>query len=211
MLRLVLAISLDGRLAPPQGGAAVLGGAGDRRVLEEALAWADAVLIGAETLRRHGTTCLIHAPQLLAQRLAEGRPPQPKAIVVSRSGAIPEVLPFWRQPLQRWLLAPPEAPRPPAFEHCLPLQSWATALAALAQLGLGRIVVLGGAALAGSLLAEERIDELQLTLCPRLLGGAHTWMPLQAALASSSWQLAEHRRLEADELLLRYRRVRTNP
>ena len=40
-LRLVLAVSLDGRLAPPQGGAAQLGGPGDRRVLEEALAWAD--------------------------------------------------------------------------------------------------------------------------------------------------------------------------
>ena len=38
-LRLVLAVSLDGRLAPPQGGAAQIGGRGDRRVLEEALAY----------------------------------------------------------------------------------------------------------------------------------------------------------------------------
>ncbi|MFO0103658.1 MAG: riboflavin biosynthesis protein RibD, partial [Cyanobium sp.] len=30
-LRLVLAVSLDGRLAPPEGGAAQLGGKGDRR------------------------------------------------------------------------------------------------------------------------------------------------------------------------------------
>ena len=49
-LRLVLAVSLDGRLAPAEGGAAQLGGSGDRRVLEEALAWADGCLIGAETL-----------------------------------------------------------------------------------------------------------------------------------------------------------------
>ena len=58
-LRLVLAVSLDGRLAPAQGGAAQLGGPGDRRVLEEVLAWADGCLIGARTLRVHGTTCLI--------------------------------------------------------------------------------------------------------------------------------------------------------
>ena len=44
-LRLVLAVSLDGRLAPPEGGAAQLGGRGDRRVLEEALAWADGCLV----------------------------------------------------------------------------------------------------------------------------------------------------------------------
>ena len=43
----MLAVSLDGRLAPPSGGAAQLGGSGDRQVLEQALAWSDAVLIGA--------------------------------------------------------------------------------------------------------------------------------------------------------------------
>ena len=52
-MRLVLAVSLDGRLAPPSGGAAQLGGSGDRRVLEEALAWSDAALLGAGTLRAH--------------------------------------------------------------------------------------------------------------------------------------------------------------
>ena len=52
-LKLVLAVSLDGRLAPPGGGAAQLGGAGDRRVLEQALTWADACLLGAGTLRAH--------------------------------------------------------------------------------------------------------------------------------------------------------------
>ena len=107
MLRLVLAVSLDGRLAPPEGGAAQLGGPGDRRVLEEALAWADGCLIGAETLRRHGCTCLIHAQDLRAQRSAAGRSDQPVAVVVSRTAAIPLELPFWRQPLERWLLAPP--------------------------------------------------------------------------------------------------------
>jgi 5-amino-6-(5-phosphoribosylamino)uracil reductase len=67
-LRLVLAVSLDGRLAPPDGGAAQIGGRGDRQVLEEALAWADACLIGGRTLRLHGSTCLIHAAPLLEQR-----------------------------------------------------------------------------------------------------------------------------------------------
>lgn len=210
-LRLVLAVSLDGRLAPSQGGAAQLGGAGDRRVLEEALAWADGCLIGAETLRRHGSTCLIHAPDLLAQRVAAGRSDQPVAVVVTRTAGIPVDLPFWQQPLQRWMLAPAGAPSLPGFHRQLGLQSWSAALQALQSAGLERLVVLGGATLAACLLAEDRIEELQLTLCPSLLGGSHSWVPLQAAIQASVWRLEEHRRLEGDELLVRYRRVLAKP
>ena len=81
-MRLVLAVSLDGRLALPHGGAAQLGRDGDRRVLEQALAWADACLIGAGTLRAHECTCLIQDQMLVQQRLQKGRPAQPAAVVV---------------------------------------------------------------------------------------------------------------------------------
>jgi len=180
-------------------------------VLEEALAWADGCLIGAETLRPHGSTCLIHAQDLRAQRSAAGRSDQPVAVVVSRTAAIPLELPFWRQPLERWLLAPPQAPPFPAFQARLDWDGWASAIDALAERGLMRLVVLGGAALAGSLLAGDWIDELQLSLCPRLLGGPHLWLPLQAAIGRGDWHLQEHRRLEGDELLLSYRRGLANP
>ena len=106
LVRLVLAVSLDGRLAPPLGGAAQLGGAGDRRVLEQALAWSDAVLIGAGTLRAHRCTCLIHDPQLLAQRKQDGRPLQPTALVVSRRPDFCLEWPFFQQEIERHLLTP---------------------------------------------------------------------------------------------------------
>jgi len=208
----VLAVSLDGRLAPADGGAAQLGGAGDRQVLEEALAWADAALVGAETLRRHGSTCLIHRPALVEARRRQGRSPQPIAIAVSRSGRLPAALPFFRQPLQRWLLQasalPPAAPAA-GFERHLPLESWGQALEALGGLGQRRLVVLGGAQLAASLAAEDLLDELQLTVCPRLLGGAHGWLPADTRVAPEAragWRLVEHRALPGDELLLRWRR-----
>jgi len=210
-LRLVLAVSLDGRLAPPGGGAAQLGGPGDRCVLEEALAWADGCLIGAETLRRHGSTCLIHAPNLLAQRAAAGRSDQPVAVVVTRTARIPAELPFWQQPLQRWLLAPAGASPLPGCQRQLGLEDWSSALSALQAAGLERLVVLGGATLAAGLLAEGWIEELQLTLCPQVLGGPHSWVPLQAAIQAGVWRLDEHRRLEGDELLVRYRRVLAKP
>jgi 5-amino-6-(5-phosphoribosylamino)uracil reductase len=210
-LRLVLAVSLDGRLAPAQGGAAQLGGPGDRRVLEQALGWADGCLIGARTLRVHGTTCLIHAADLLEQRRCSQLPDQPVAVVVSRSGDLDPALPFFRQPLQRWLLSPGVTadPAPAAgFDRRLTLQHWPQALETLAAAGLRRLVLLGGAELAGQLLQEQLVDELQLTFCPQLLGGAHSWLPAALTLQPNRWTLQEQRALGGDELLLRYRRLR---
>ncbi len=210
----MLAVSLDGRLAPPAGGAAQLGGAGDRRVLEEALAWADAVLIGARTLRLHGSTCLIHRPELLEQRRRAGRSPQPMAVVVSRSGQLDPALPFFRQPLRRGLLRPhaPGAapPRPSGFDEGWPLGTWPEALAALGASGLDRLVLLGGAELAGALLALDLVEQLQLTLCPLLLGGPHSWLPEGVALPAAGWELQEQQPLGEGELLLRYGRRRSS-
>jgi len=207
-LRLVLAVSLDGRLAPPTGGAAQIGGAGDRRVLEEALAWADGCLIGARTLRLHGCTCLIRQPDLVELRSRQSRPPQPTAVAVSRSGHFDPQLRFFSQPLQRWLLGPELVEPPVGFSAALPLVDWHQALAGLAAQGLQRLVVLGGAVLAGELLQQQLVDELQLTLCPRLLGGPHSWLPASVVMEPGLWALQEQRPLEGEELLLRYRRLR---
>ena len=218
-LRLVLAVSLDGRLAPPTGGAAQLGGPADRRVLEEALAWADACVLGAGTLRAHHSSCLIHQPDLLAQRLARGAAAQPPVLLVSRSAqpaGLDSAWPFWSQPFQRWLLAPEAASAAgpaPGFQRQLLLDNWPALLGRLANEGLGRLLLLGGARLAGALLAEDLVQELQLTLCPLVLGGAHTWLPLDLPLQPSHWNLVEQRLLGAGagpgpgELLLRYQRT----
>lgn len=207
----MLAVSLDGRLAPPDGGAAQLGGPGDRRVLEEALAWADAALVGAETLRRHGSTCLIRQPDLLDQRRRQGRGGQPHALVLSRTGALPAAMSFWKQPLQRWWLRPREAGSSPTaapFDRQLPFDSLLELRQQLAGLGLSRLVLLGGADLASQWLAAGLVDELQLTLCPLLLGGAHSWCAADPGLGLDRrrWHLLEQRPLEGDELLLRYGR-----
>ncbi|QEY32924.1 RibD family protein [Synechococcus sp. RSCCF101] len=213
-VRLVLAVSIDGRLAPSAGGAASIGGAPDRVVLEQALAWADAALIGATTLRLHGGTALIRRPDLLDERFRGGRSPQPPALVVSRSGRIPPDLPFFHQPLQRWWLdrqeppgGDPSAAPLPGFDERLPWSPWPETLRVLRQRGLSRLLVLGGAQLAATLLAEDLLDTLQLTVCPRLLGGPHLWMPA-GHLLPEHWQLETARALGEGEVLLRYRRSR---
>jgi len=209
----VLAISLDGRLAPPQGGAAQLGGAGDRRALEQALAWADACLIGAGTLRAHQCTCLIRNPQLLEQRLQEGRPEQPAAVVVSRSLGFSRTWQFFDQPLQRWLLAP--APMHQGFDRWFPLApTWPERLQALGAAGIQRLVLLGGAQLTADLLAADCVDALQLTVVPQLLGGPFSWLPLTdsplpaSLVQPGAWQSDGVEDLGHGEWLLRYQRIR---
>ncbi len=212
-VRLVLAVSLDGRLAPPEGGPAQLGGDGDRRALEQALEWADACLIGAGTLRAHESTCVIRDPQLRQKRVEQGRSPQPVVVVVSRQAEFLWSWRFFEQPLQRWLLSP----KPPSqgFERWVPLgKTWRENLDELASLDLQRIVLLGGAGLVADMLQLDVVDELQLTLVPSLLGGEHTWVSdtqglLPASLAQSgAWTLLASEMLGGDELLLRYSRQR---
>ena len=209
----MLAISLDGRLAPPQGGAAQLGGAGDRRALEQALAWADACLIGAGTLRAHQCTCLIRNPQLLEQRLQEGRPQQPAAVVVSRSLGFSRTWQFFDQPLQRWLLAP--APMHQGFDRWFPLApTWPERLQALGAAGIQRLVLLGGAQLTADLLQADCVDALQLTVVPQLLGGPFSWLPLtdsplpDSLVQPGAWQSDGVEDLGHGEWLLRYQRIR---
>ena len=241
-VRLVLAVSLDGRLASPEGGAAQLGGAGDRRALEEALAWADGCLIGAQTLRLHGSTCLIRQPDLLEFRRGQGRPPQPWARAVSRSGRFDPQLPFFHQPVGRGLVAPAgvRSSPPAGFDRlwslppdgsgfCHPQgaespcsradishdhrvgSGWPALLAELAAGGMEQLVLLGGAQLAASLLALDLVDGLQLTLVPRLLGGAHSWLPVAPLPAPGRWELEESRPLGQGELLVRYSRSGSRP
>ena len=214
-VRLVLAVSLDGRLAYPQGGASQLGGPGDRRALEEGLAWSDAALIGAGTLRAHRSSCLIHAHDLLEQRQAACRSPQPDLFVVSRQADFPLDWPLFQQPFARYLLTP-EGGGAEGFLDGHPLAaSWADTLTSLAARGWSRFVLLGGAGLCTSMLADDAVDELQLTLCPRVLGGPFCWVPPLAPglpedlAAADAWLLEHSKPLGGGELLVRYRRNRS--
>ena len=207
--RLVLAVSVDGRLAPPEGGAAKLGGAADRRVLEECLAWADACLVGAGTLRIHGSTCLIHGEDLLQQRRQQGRALQPHLVVVSRHGQLDGALPLWRQPLQRWWLVPGQSQVdgdqvPTWCQGVIPLPHWQELPQAMARKGWQRLVVLGGAQLATTLMAHDLLHELHLTLCPQLLGGGHLWLQEGVVIPPNRWRPVESRPLGGGEWLCRW-------
>ena len=80
----------------------------------------------------------------------------------------------------------------------------------LNQAGIYKLVVLGGSKVIGSLLKEDLINELQLTISPKLIAGKHSWIPKKydslpkQFLENDAWELNEAKILTNNELLLRY-------
>ncbi len=217
-VRLVIAASLDGRLALSSGGKANIGGEGDKKALEEALAWSDATLMGRTTLSLHQSTCLIHDTRLINQRRKEGRPDQPLSLIVSKQGSIDNSWRFFKQPIKKWLLSPRKISPliSKSFDDQLLLrETWGETLETLHQKGLSKIALLGGSKLITSLLLEDKIDELQITFVPRILTGKYSWtsinidnLPMELS-KGNTWDLEGLKDIGGNEVLLKYLRNRT--
>ena len=218
MLRLVLAVSLDGRLALPYGGKDSLGSEGDREVLERALAWCDGTLMGSGTLTTHQNTCLIHNKSLIQERLNAGRSEQPISMVVSKNISFSKKLDFFDQPVTKWLLTPMgknEFTSSKLFDNVLIMkEKWVDSLNELRKKGFSKLTVLGGTKLITSLLLEDVIDELQLTFTPKIIGGKHTWTACNVynlpkkLNESNAWKLSTIEDLGNDEFMIKHIRNR---
>ena len=225
LIKVVLAISLDGRIGLGDGSPAALGGDGDRDNLEKSLAWADLVLIGGETLRAHKNICLLKKKNLIKRRVKEGRSEQPISLVVSNKVDFSIEWSFFNQPIERWLMSSSiekyEKIRGGAtskgFTQFIPLQqSWKETLSQLSIKGIKRILLLGGALLIDSILKEDLIEELQLTITPKIIGGAKTWIPSTSSIIdfnpnsiiTPKWKLKSSKKLDQNEIMVKYKRNR---
>ena len=214
-VKLVLASSIDGRIAYPEGGKTQLGQSGDRLVLEESLAWSDAILMGGQTLRDHQSICIIKNQSLLKERISKGKPEQPIALLASNQIEFPCHWLFFKQPIERWLLQKQDGKNelilPNGFHKRINLKfKWRDSLHDLAQKGLSKIVLLGGANLISNFLVEDLINELQITITPHLLGGSYCWVSSKLSNLNAivgkhdNWILKESEELGNNELLIRY-------
>ncbi len=176
---LVLAMSVDGKIANTRRDPDKFASRQDFWRLEKLVACSDAVLIGSGTLRAHGTTMRVLAEESIADRRSRGWADQPYQIVCSGSGEIPKDLKFFQQPVPRWLLTTESGvgswPEGDEFQRILvspgPGIDWRWAWQRLLAEGIERLCVLGGAEIATALWQLDAIDELYLTICPLLIGG----------------------------------------
>jgi riboflavin-specific deaminase-like protein len=210
--------TVDGRAAVA-GKAAGIGSTADRVLMRQLRARADAVLVGVGTLRAEALTPTV-PESYTAARLARGQSPQPLGVLVSSSGRLPlERRYFQRTDFARVLItsqAGAAALDPPAAaglwvivagRRRVDLQA---ALAALrTELGVRWLLCEGGPTLNRGLLAAGLVDELFLTLAPKLAGGRALPIvagpPLPGGAPVSLRLLALH--ADGDELYQRYQVV----
>jgi 5-amino-6-(5-phosphoribosylamino)uracil reductase len=220
---LVLAMSLDGKIADAQRGAARFSSSADLAHLEARVAAVDGVLFGGGTLRAYGTTLSVRNPDLVAQRRCRGQVEQPRQIVWSPSGNLDPQMRFFQQPVPRELIttvAGAQCWAPDQFQHIWTVPEalttpwdWPWILAQLRTSGIETLALLGGGGLAAELLRCRCVDEIFITVCPIILGG--TTAP--TAVGGAGFLAAIAPRLEllsnqtlGDEVFLHYR-VRPTP
>lgn len=218
-LRLGMVMSADGSVTDEEGWTDGLGGDADFRVFRTLRALADAILIGAATVRTGRL-----GPARLTRELRErrGRPPAP-IVVVSRSLLLDWTLPLFTAAETPTLVVTsesalraaarpgprrlPDAVRPyvvTAGEEQVDLPGAVHRLRA--EHGLRHLLCEGGPTLFAALLRDGLVDELCLNLAPTLIaGGGHTAL-LGAAAAGVPRAPLEATAVYMDEgvLFLRY-------
>jgi riboflavin-specific deaminase-like protein len=166
--------TVDGRAAL-DGRSAALGDEADLEMLLELRALADAVLIGAGTLRAEGYDRLVRSPERRARRRAAGLAEDPLAVLVSRRFEIPWEAGLFQAAAQRVLIYTSvggDAPDVPAPVEVVTLRE-PTLTALLAELrsrGVRSLLCEAGPTLHGALHREGLVDELFLTVAPVLTG-----------------------------------------
>lgn len=202
-----LIASLDGRISAASQGGPQFGSRADRTRLFACRAWADALLIGAGTVRAEGLAPLIRDEKMVASRMARQLPPHPDAFVLTRSGQLPLHARFFEPgPQQRTVLCATNHHATPAgiaFQTLRQPGGLEQALEYLQERGYRRLLVEGGGRLLHGLLASGRLDRLHLTLAPLLLGGeSPLLMPLLPG-PNAALKLQACERV-GDELFLEY-------
>jgi riboflavin biosynthesis pyrimidine reductase len=146
--------TLDGSATGADDLSGSIGGPADRAVFSALRAVADVVLVGAGTARAERYRLPAAKSDFAEHRRRHGQSPAPVLAVLSRSGRLPEGL------------------AGAGVERVLTLTGPLTgAIRELAGRGLRRILLEGGPGVLGQAVAAGLVDELCLTLSPRLVGG----------------------------------------
>ena len=205
--------SADGK-STTNGRTAGLADEVDRAIFRLLRTQVDAVLAGTGTLaiERYGPP--IRDPKLAQIRIGEGRAPQPLAVVLSRTGAVPFDIPLFADPGVHVVLYAPAATVVPACAARVTHHTLQTADAGLDSVmdslrrdhGVRSLLCEGGPVLFGSLLARGLVDELFLTVSPMLVGGGELPVTAGPAIAAAipmqlAWALEGN-----GSLFLRYSR-----
>jgi len=178
---------VDNMVSTADGRAAIEGHAGpigddlDRVLFLRLRTQADCILIGAGTLRAERYGHLVRDPALRAAREAEGLAPEPLGCLLTRSLQVPWDTSLWTDPASRVAVYTSSPRNPPACAaqvsvHRMP-ETELTVDRVLRSLrddhGVRSVVCEGGPTVNRELLEAECLDELFLSVEPKLAGGGN--------------------------------------
>jgi riboflavin-specific deaminase-like protein len=172
--------SVDGH-ATIGGRSEGLGDDADTAIFHTLREHVDAVLAGTGTLRAEHYGRMLGKAERRERRVASGRSPEPLAVAISRSGVIPTDIPLFDEPEARVIVFGPAGTDLSGKAADITLVeldpgelTLTTAMRHLrTELGVGTLLCEGGPTLFGSMLHENLVDELFLTLAAKLVGGGH--------------------------------------
>jgi 5-amino-6-(5-phosphoribosylamino)uracil reductase len=173
------AVSLDGYLDDTSPQRLILSGPEDLDEVDELRAQADAILVGAGTIRADNPRLLVREPARTAARQAAGRPPHPLRVTVTAAGDVDPGARFFAGPgipLVYCASAAVAAARDRFGGRAVvvdagPEPSLALVLDDLsAERGVRTLLVEGGAQILRDLLAQGLADELRLAVAPFFVG-----------------------------------------
>ncbi|UGY94178.1 pyrimidine reductase family protein [Streptomyces gobiensis] len=217
-LRGNMVASLDGA-AHHEGRSQPLSGKADMRIFGVLRGLADAVIVGAQTVRQEGYRPAKAREAFAARRAAAGQPPAPAIAVVSASLELDFSAPLFSEPLTPTLLVTGAAApldrvteaRKAGAEVIVAGEGVgvdpARVPAALAERGFTRLLTEGGPRLLGQFAAAQVLDELCLTVAPRITSGAAARIMNGPALEVPVDLSLESVLEEAGFLFTRYRRI----
>lgn len=200
------------------GGATVNGLTGglsskrDKEIFNILRGRADAVVIGAGTARAEGYQTLPVQPEFADARAAAGQPAAPVLVLVSRRLALDADSSLFASGAERTVVVTCESSDERRRERLAEVSDVVIAgddsvditgaLEQLAERGLTRVLCEGGPHLLTDVVAAGRLDELCLTVAPRLVGGEalRILSGSTVAVGLTMTQLLE----DEDELFARY-------
>ncbi|MGW5616606.1 dihydrofolate reductase family protein [Streptomyces sp. NPDC003877] len=206
------AVSLDGYLDDTGPERLLLSSPADFDRVDEVRAAADAILVGAGTIRADNPRLLVNSPERRAARVAAARPEYPLKVTVSGSGELDPDARFWHTGGEKVLYTTDRgAERARALgiaADVVPLGpdlDWRRLLTHLHDVrGVGRLMVEGGGLIHTQLLTQGLADELQLVLAPLFVGDPQAPRLFgPGGYQGGRLRLLQTRRIE-DVVLMRY-------
>jgi riboflavin-specific deaminase-like protein len=148
----------------------------DRRLFHHLRTQADAVMVGAGTAREERYGRMTKNEELRDKRVAEGRAPEALAVVVSGRLHLPPDLPLLNEPEQEVVIATGARHELPQTDGRLSYarigDDLPRLMAELRERGVRSVLCEGGPTLNSFLFAAGLVDELFLTMNPKVVGGA---------------------------------------